>query len=80
MRSSTSRARVLPIAHAGLEKDPFTIDVGERLAGAGYACVRPYNFPWWPPEEDVAVKREKFRDDRDIFLRRPPVEELLCGI
>ncbi len=56
-------AQHLPIAHAGLEKDPFTIDVGERLARAGYACVIPYVFHWWPPEEDVAVKREKFRDD-----------------
>ncbi len=56
-------AQHLPIAHAGLEKDPFTIDVGERLAGAGYACVIPFIFHWWPPEEDVAVKREKFRDD-----------------
>ena len=56
-------AQHLPIAHAGLEKDPFTIDVGERLAGAGYACVIPYIFHWWPPEDDVALKRERFRDD-----------------
>lgn len=56
-------AQHLPIAHAGLEKDPFTIDVGERLARAGYACVIPYVFHWWPPEEDVAAKREAFRDD-----------------
>ncbi len=56
-------AQHLPIAHAGLEKDPFTIDVGERLAAAGYACVIPFIFHWWPPEEDVASKREKFRDD-----------------
>ncbi len=32
-------AQHLPIAHTGLENDPFTIDVGERLADAGYACV-----------------------------------------
>ncbi len=56
-------AQHLPIAHAGLEKDPFTIDVGERLASAGYACVIPFVFHWWPPDEDIAVKRAEFRDD-----------------
>jgi len=60
-------AQHLPIAHMGLERDPFTIDVGERLAGAGYACVIPYIFHWWPAEEDIAVKREEFRDDRTIL-------------
>ncbi len=56
-------AQHLPVAHAGLEKDPFTIDVGERLARAGYACVIPFVFHWWPPDEDIAVKRAEFRDD-----------------
>ena len=56
-------AQHLPIAHAGLEKDPFTIDVGERYAAAGYVCVIPFIFHWWPAGEDVAVKREAFRDD-----------------
>ncbi len=60
-------AQHLPIAHMGLERDPFTVDVGERLAGAGYACVIPYIFHWWPAEEDIAVKREEFRDDRTIL-------------
>jgi len=59
-------AQHLPVAHEGLEKDPFTIDVGERLAAAGYANVIPYMFHWWPPEEDVAVKREQWRDDRGL--------------
>ena len=57
-------AQHLPIAHTGLEKDPFTIDIGKRLAEAGYACVIPYIFHWWASDEDVAVKREEFRDDR----------------
>ena len=56
-------AQHLPVAHKGLETDPFTIDVGERLAGAGYACVIPYIFHWWPPEQDIAIKRDEFRDD-----------------
>ncbi len=59
-------AQHLPIAHTGLEKDPFTIDIGKRLAEAGYACVIPYIFHWWPSEQDVAVKREEFRDDRTL--------------
>ena len=59
-------AQHLPTAHMGLEKDPFTIDIGERFAAAGYATIIPYIFHWWPPEEDIAVKREQFRDDRVI--------------
>ena len=27
-------AQHLPVAHAGLEKDPFTLEVGERYAAA----------------------------------------------
>ena len=56
-------AQHLPVAHEGLEKDPFTIDVGERYAAAGYVCVIPFIFHWWPEDEDIAVKREAFRDD-----------------
>ena len=59
-------AQHIPIAHMGLEKDPFQIDVGERLAKAGYASVTPFIFHWWPPDEDLAVKRQGFRDDRTI--------------
>jgi carboxymethylenebutenolidase len=56
-------AQHIPIAHEGLQKDPFTIDIGERLAKAGYAAAIPYIFHWWPAEEDIAVKRDGFRDD-----------------
>lgn len=56
-------AQHLPVAHEGLEKDPFTIDVGERYAAAGYVCAIPFIFHYWPPNEDIAVKREQFRDD-----------------
>ena len=56
-------AQHFPVAHMGLEKDPFTIGVGERLARAGYACAIPYLFHWWPPEEDTGVKRAQARDD-----------------
>jgi carboxymethylenebutenolidase len=56
-------AQHLPVAHAGLEKDPFTLDLGERYAAAGYICVIPFIFHWWPEDEDIMVKREGFRDD-----------------
>ena len=59
-------AQHLPIAHEGLEKDPFTIDVGEKLAAAGYAVVIPFIFHWWPPETNVAVKREEWNDDKNV--------------
>ncbi|MBF0276865.1 MAG: dienelactone hydrolase family protein [SAR324 cluster bacterium] len=56
-------AQHLPVAHAGLEKDPFTIDVGERYAAEGYVCVIPFIFHWWPTEDSMESKREAFRDD-----------------
>ena len=56
-------AQHIPIAHEGLQKDPFTIDIGERLAKAGYGVAIPFIFHWWPPEEDRLVKRDEFRDD-----------------
>jgi len=59
-------AQHLPVAHEGLEKDPFTLDVGERLAAAGFACVIPYVFHWWPPETDIGVKRAEFDDGRCV--------------
>jgi len=82
-------AQHIPIAHAGLEKDPFTIDVGERLAQAGYVSVTPYVFHWWDPDEDLAVKRDAFRDDRavadlnaafDMLARSGRVDENRIGI
>jgi carboxymethylenebutenolidase len=56
-------AQHLPIAHTGLENDPFQIKVGERYAAAGFACAVPFLFHWWPSDADVEVKRAEFRDD-----------------
>lgn len=56
-------AQHLPIAHTGLENDPFQMKVGERYAAAGFACVIPFLFHWWPVDVDVDVKRAEFRDD-----------------
>lgn len=59
-------AQHLPVAHAGLTKDQFTLDVGEKLSANGYAAVIPHVFHWWPADEDVAVKREQFRDELTV--------------
>jgi carboxymethylenebutenolidase len=59
-------AQHIPVAHAGLEGDPFQIDVGERLARAGYAVAMPHVFHWWPKEADIEIKRAGFRDDRAV--------------
>lgn len=59
-------AQHLPVAHEGLEKDPFTLDLGERYSAAGYTCVMPFLFHWWPPEADIGVKIKEFRDDWTI--------------
>lgn len=59
-------AQHLPVAHAGLEKDPFTLDVGERYAAAGYLCVIPFLFHWWPEEDSMEAKRDAFRDNWTI--------------
>ena len=63
-------AQHLPIAHAGLHKDPFQIDVGERYVAAGYTCVIPFLFHWWPPDADIDVKRAEFRDDWTVATVR----------
>ena len=69
----------LPVAHKGLEADPFTLDVGERLANAGYACVIPYMFHWWPPEEDIQRKRDQWRDDWAV-ADLDVAHEILCAV
>jgi carboxymethylenebutenolidase len=82
-------AQHLPLAHTGLEKDPFTLDVGERLAKAGYVSVTPFVFHWWPKDESIEVKREEFRDDNvvkdmaaafDILAGLDSVDENRLGI
>ena len=82
-------AQHLPVAHAGLETDPFTLDVGEKLAAAGFVCVIPFVFHWWPKEMEMATKRDEFRDDRcladmqagfDLLAGMENVDENRIGI
>ena len=35
-------AQHLPVAHEGLERDPFTIDVAQKLADAGFEIGRAH--------------------------------------
>ena len=82
-------AQHLPVAHAGLEKDPYQIDVGERYSAAGFACVMPYLFHWWPADAEMDVKRAEFRDDWtvadlsaafELLAGMPNVDENRIGI
>jgi len=57
----------LPVAHAGLETDPFQLDVGEKLAAGGYVAVIPYMFHWWPREDTKESKRDVWRDDNSLL-------------
>jgi carboxymethylenebutenolidase len=79
----------IPVSHAGLEKDPWQIGVGERLAKAGYVVAMPWVFHWWPADADISVKREGFRDDwavadlaatYDLLVGRTDVEAERVGI
>ena len=72
-------AQHLPIAHAGLEKDPFTLDTGDRLAKAGYVTVIPFIFHWWPTDMAVERKREEWRDDWTI-ADMDATFRLVCGM
>lgn len=53
----------LPMGHAGLENDPFTLTTARRLADAGFVVVVPFLFHWWPKSEPLERKREESRDD-----------------
>lgn len=59
-------AQHLPVAHAGLETDPFTLDIGERLAANGYVAIIPFMFHWWPADMDMIEKAKAWRDDWNI--------------
>jgi len=59
-------AQHIPNAHDGLEADPFTIDIGEKFAANGYACVIPFIFHWWPPGTDLTIKREEWDDTKTV--------------
>ena len=42
------QAQHIPHGHAGLEKDPFTLETAQRYADNGYVVAVPFIFHWWP--------------------------------
>jgi carboxymethylenebutenolidase len=53
----------IPVGHAGLEHDAFTLTSAQRLADAGYVVAVPFIFHWWPKDQNMKVKAGEFRDD-----------------
>lgn len=56
-------AQHLPVGHAGLEHDEFTLVTAARFASHGLDVAVPFLFHWWPKEEDMIAKAKAFRDD-----------------
>jgi len=69
-------AQHLPVAHAGLENDPFTVQTAERLAAAGYVVAVPFLFHWWPRDLDMDIKRAESRDDWTVADMKAGLEVL----
>jgi len=56
-------AQHIPVGHAGLENDTFTLAAGERFAAAGFVVAAPFIFHWWPKDAEMADKARASRDD-----------------
>lgn len=59
-------AQHIPMGHAGLEHDTFTLATAQRLADHGYVVAVPFLFHWWPKAESLERKREEARDDHIV--------------
>jgi carboxymethylenebutenolidase len=59
-------AQHIPVGHAGIEHDTFTLAAAERFARNGYNVAVPFIFHWWPKDLDVATKARESRDDRTV--------------
>lgn len=56
-------AQHIPVGHAGIENDEFTLASAQRFADNGYVVAAPFIFHWWPKEAELQLKREESRDD-----------------
>lgn len=56
-------AQHIPMGHAGLENDVFTLTTAQRFADNGYVVAVPFIFHWWPKDAPLEKKREESRDD-----------------
>ena len=53
----------MPVCHAELEHDTFTMTSAHRLADAGYVVAVPLIFHWWPKNQVLETKAGGFSDD-----------------
>lgn len=56
-------AQHIPVGHAGIENDTFTLTTAQRFADEGYAVAVPFIFHWWPKSETLETKKAESRDD-----------------
>ncbi|NND48729.1 MAG: hypothetical protein HKN60_00590, partial [Rhizobiales bacterium] len=79
----------IPGGHTGIENDPFTITTAERYVENGYAVAAPFIFHWWPKEDDIEIKKDRWRDDNaaedlkaahKLLASRPNVDAERIGI
>lgn len=56
-------AQHIPVGHAGLEHDTFTLTTAERFAAAGFVVAVPFIFHRWPKDAPLEQKRAEARDD-----------------
>ncbi|MEX2525502.1 MAG: dienelactone hydrolase family protein [Gammaproteobacteria bacterium] len=82
-------AQHIPMGHAGIENDEFTLNAAERIADKGYFVAVPFIFHWWPKDAEMDIKREESRDDWtladlhaafDLMSRRDDVDNKRIGI
>jgi len=82
-------AQHIPVGHAGLENDAFTLETARRFAAAGYLVAVPFIFHWWPKEADIQQKRDESRDDWmvadvtaafELLAARDDVDEKRIGV
>jgi len=79
----------IPVGHAGLEHDTFTLAAAERFAANGLVVAVPFIFHWWPKTAEIQQKRAESRDDwtvadlratLDLLAHHPRVRPERVGI
>lgn len=77
-------AQHIPVGHAGIENDTFTLETARRFAANGYAVAVPFIFHWWPKTDSLDKKKAESRDDRmladisaafEVLAQQPGVDE-----
>ena len=77
-------AQHIPVGHAGIENDTFTLETARRFAANGYAVAVPFIFHWWPKTDSLDKKKAESRDDWmladisaafEVLAQQPGVDE-----